>query len=97
MSIVVLIELQVKPEAMNEVNAVLRELLPDTRAYDGCLGLDIHRNMDQAGNLMLYQRWASREQYRDYLAWRTRSGVVNRLRDLLQTPPSARHFERMDL
>ena len=35
MSVVVLLEMQVKPEAVKEVKAQLKQLLPDTRAYAG--------------------------------------------------------------
>ena len=41
MGVVVLLELQVKPEAVNDVKGMLKENLPDTRAYDGCQGLDV--------------------------------------------------------
>ena len=39
---VVMLEMQVKPEAVAELKAGLKGMLPDTRAYDGCQGIDIY-------------------------------------------------------
>ena len=61
MSTVVLLEIQVKPEAIDEMKAFLKRILPDTRTYDGCLGVDIYGNLDDTGNLVFYQRWDSRQ------------------------------------
>jgi hypothetical protein len=54
MSTIVLLEMQVKPEAVDEMKAFLKKALPDTRAYDGCQGLDLYGNLDNAGNLVAY-------------------------------------------
>ena len=36
MSCVVLLEIQVKPDKVNDVKAMLKQVLPDTRSYAGC-------------------------------------------------------------
>ena len=97
MSVVVFLELQVKPEAVNDVKGMLKENLPDTRAYDGCQGLDVYDNMDETGNLVIYERWDSRPQYEKYLAWRTETGAMDRVGAMLKAPPSIRYFERVDV
>ena len=97
MSVVVFLELQVKPEAVNDVKEMLKENLPDTRAYDGCQGLDVYDNMDETGDLVIYERWDSRPQYEKYLAWRTETGTMDRVGDMLKEPPSIRYFERVDV
>jgi quinol monooxygenase YgiN len=97
MSVVVLLEMQVKPEAVNEVKAMLKDNLPDTRAYAGCQGLDVYNNLDEAGNLVFYERWETREHYQKYLAWRTETGTMRRLGALLKAPPSIRYYERVDV
>jgi len=96
MSVIVLLELHAKPGAANEVKALLKELLPDTRAYAGCQGIDIYSNSDDGNNLVFYERWDSRPHYEKYLAWRTETGVVNQLSAKLTGPPSIRYFERVD-
>ncbi len=96
MSIAVLLEIQVKPENVGDMKAYLKDILPDTRAYDGCEGLDVYGNMDDGDNLVLYERWGSRPQYEKYLAWRSETGVVDKLGSMLAGPPSIRYFEKVD-
>ena len=96
MSVMVLLEMQVKPEAVNEVKGLLKKLLPDTRAYAGCQGIDIYGNLDDAGNLVFYERWDTREHYQKYLAWRTETGVVDQLGAMLAAPPSIRPATPLD-
>jgi quinol monooxygenase YgiN len=96
MSVVVLLEIQVKPEALDEMKAFLKKNLPDTRAYDGCQGVDIYGNLDDTGNLVLYERWDSRQHYEKYLAWRTETGALNQLGTMVAAPPSIRYFQRLD-
>ena len=97
MSVVLLLGLQVKPEAVNDVKAFMKENLPDTRGYDGCQGLDVYDNMDETGNLVIYERWDSRPQYEKYLAWRTETGTMDRMGTMVKAPPSIRYFERVDV
>ena len=96
MSTIVLLAMQVKPEAIDEMKAFLHRILPDTRAYDGCQGVDIYSNLDDTGNLVFYQRWDSRQHYEKYLAWRTEMGTATQLRAMAASPPRIRYFERVD-
>ena len=97
MGVVVLLELQVKPEAVNDVKGMLKENLPDTRGYDGCQGLEVYDNMDETGNLVIYSRWASRPQHEKYLAWRTETGTRDKMGTLMKAPPRLRYFEDVDV
>ena len=97
MSVVVLLELQVKPEAVNEVKTFLQQVLPDTRSYAGCQGIDIYGNADDPSNLVFYERWDSRDHYQKYLSWRTETGVLDQLSAKLTAPPKIRYYERVDV
>ena len=68
MAIAVLLERQIKPENVNDMQAYLEEILPDTRAYEGCQGLDVCGNMDDGTHLVLYERWETRPHDETYLA-----------------------------
>jgi quinol monooxygenase YgiN len=96
MSVIVLVELQVKPDAVNQMKSLLKEVLPDTRAYKGCQGIDIYSNTDDSSNLVFYERWEERKNYESYLAWRTETGLMDKLGTMLAAPPSIRYFERVD-
>ena len=94
---VVILDMQVKPEAVDGVKASFKDLLPDTRAYDGCQGLDVYEDLDQSGHLVLYERWDSKEHYQRYLSWRTETGAMEQLSKALVGPPSIKYFDRVDV
>jgi quinol monooxygenase YgiN len=96
MSVIVLFDVQVKPEAVDELKATLKAILPETRAYDGCQGFDVFGNLEDGSNLVFHERWDSREHHGKYLAWRTETGVMAKLGAALAAPPRIRFFERVD-
>ncbi len=96
MSVTVLLEAQVKPESVNALKSLFKEILPDTRAYDGCRGITVYSNQDNSSNLVLVQHWDSPEHHQKYLAWRTETGVMDRIGAMLSGAPSIRYFEKVD-
>ena len=42
----VILEFKAKKDAIEGIRSFLREILPDTRSYDGCVGLNITQNQD---------------------------------------------------
>jgi len=97
MSVIVLLEMQIKPEAVEEIKSLLKKMLPDTRAYDGCQGIDIYGNTDDSGNLIFHERWNSRKDYENYTAWRRESGSMDQMGAILAGTPSIRYYERIDV
>ena len=71
MSCTVLLELKVKPGTGDEVLATMKSILPDTRSYDGNIGINVIRNLDDQDVLVLVEEWESKAHYEKYLAWRT--------------------------
>jgi quinol monooxygenase YgiN len=96
MAVTVLLELKVKPESVDTLKKLFKEILPDTRAYEGCRELKIYGNQDDAGNVVLVEHWDSRPHYEKYLAWRTETGLVDKLGSMLAGPPSIRYYEEVD-
>jgi quinol monooxygenase YgiN len=96
MSVLVLLEAQVKSEDISDMKSYLAEILPDTRAYDGCQGIDVYFDTEDTGNMVLVEHWDSRAHYEKYLAWRTETGVLDKVVAMLAGPPSIRYFERID-
>ena len=73
-----------------------RAILPDTRAFDGCLGVTVTQNMDDADSLVVIEQWSTRAHYEKYLAWRAERGDIDKLMGLLGTDPSFMHLEPLD-
>ena len=96
MSATVLLEVQAKPENLAELKSTLKNTLPDTRAYEGCQGVDIIGNQDDSCNLVLIQKWDSRQHYEKYLGWRTETGALEALGAMLAQPPSIRYYDNVD-
>ena len=95
MSVLVMLEIQVKPEHVSNMKSFLAEVLPDTRAYDGCQGIDVYSNTEDSGNIVLIEYWDSRAHHEKYLAWRTETGVLDKMGAMLAGPSSIRYFERI--
>ncbi len=70
MSVVVIGELQFTAESAAEGVAALRSLLPDTRAFDGCITVRLLVSQDDPSHAVLVEEWESRGQYEGYLKWR---------------------------
>ena len=93
MSVSVIVEGTVKD--MDAFEALLLKILPATRSFEGCEGLTVHRNMDEAANVVLIEQWESRAHYDKYLAWRDETGVLGQLAALPEGPPSIRFYSNV--
>jgi quinol monooxygenase YgiN len=96
MSVTVLFEVQSKPENIDELKSTFKNILPDTRSYDGCQGVNVVGNQEDPCNVVLVQTWASRQHYEKYLAWRTETGAIEKLVPMLSKPPSIRYYDNID-
>ena len=97
MSIVVLLDFRVKPDVIEESKQFFKKILPETRAYAGCLGVDVYNNADDPTNIIFYERWQSKEHYQKYFAWRTASGFMETFGAKLAGAPTIRYFDRWDV
>jgi quinol monooxygenase YgiN len=96
MAITALLELRVKPEALDQgLHAELRAILSDTRAFDGCLGVDVLIDTADPTHLVAFERWASEEHDAAYRAWRAGDGRTN-LASFLASPPVLTKFTTAD-
>jgi len=93
MAVSVLLEMNVKPDKVEEVKSSFKAVLPDTRTYDGCNGLTVHSNQDDDTNLVLVGQWDSRQHYERYFAWREETGLIEKLSSLLASPPKIRYLD----
>lgn len=96
MSVTVLLELQSNAENIERLKSTFKEILVDTRDYDGCRGVEIFDNQDDPNNLVLVERWESRQHYEAYLGWRTETGTLDTLVSMTSQPPSIRYYDAVD-
>jgi quinol monooxygenase YgiN len=96
MSVLVLVEAPVKSEDVSNMKSYMAEILPGSRAYDGCQAIDVYFNTEEEGNMILVEYWDSRPHHEKYLGWRTETGVMDKIGGMLAGPPRMRYFERAD-
>lgn len=97
MGINILTEFKVKRGRENEVIALLRQLLPESKkhAKDVVEEISIRQNQDDPTDIVSAQRWQSRKAYEDYLKWRTDNGYTARFEDMLEKPLTIRFFNEV--
>ena len=93
MTCIVILEVTAKKGTGIQLVETLRALLPNTRNKDGCQGVEVTTNLDDADNLVLVERWETRKHYENYLAWRQQRGGLDKLAAALAEPPSFRYFD----
>ena len=96
MSVLVLLEVQVKPEDISNFKSYMAEIIPDTRTYDGCQGIDVYFNTEDTISMIAVEKWDSRTHYEKYHTWRKETGVLDKIGSMLSGPPNTRYFERID-
>ena len=97
MSVLVLLEVSLKPENVNDFTNFMKNELHHTRGFDGCNGLTVHKNQDDPTNLVIVEDWDSRQQYEKYLAWRTEKGDLEKLVAWLTGEPSIRYYDNAQI
>ncbi len=63
----ILAHITAKPHAIEFVEAELRKLIAITRAEEGCLQYDLHRDNDNPAHFVFYENWASRELWQKHM------------------------------
>ncbi len=88
----VLVDLKPGDGGCQPILDFLSGILPDTRAFDGCQDLRVYIEGD--GEAILFvEYWDSAAHYQRYLEWRTETGVLNQLVEMLAAPPAIRVTE----
>jgi quinol monooxygenase YgiN len=75
----------------------MKGALPDTRGYDGCLGIRGLSNQDDSNNIVLIEEWESRGHYDRYLQWRTDTGFIEAMGGMLAGEPKFTYLEVLDV
>ena len=92
MPFTVLLDLQLKTEGLDAAHAEIHSILTDTRAFDGCLGVEVLVGAQDRAHVLLVERWESAEHDAVYRAWRAGEGATN-LGGLLAAAPTVSMFE----
>ncbi len=92
MTLIALLDLTLRPEALADTPRVLHETLQATRAFPGCLGVEVLRGADDASRIMVAERWESADSDAAYRAWRATPAGAFHLGSLLAGAPRLTTF-----
>ena len=87
MSVTVLATLKLKPGLADTVLGGLKEMLPDTRAFAGCEDVLVCQDQDAPDTVILVETWGARSDHEAYMAWRTETGALASMAEVLAEPP----------
>ena len=76
MPVKVILELHMKSDTVDELLRKLAADLPDTRAYEGNLSVEVVRDQADPCHITLIERWRERADQEAYIAWRASTGSV---------------------
>jgi len=96
MTTTVMLEFKAKAGAGDGLVAKLKEILPDTRSYDGNHSIAVYQKQDDPDTCIIQGVWDSQGHYEKYIAWREESGVLGAFVEALEGPPSIRYFNKTD-
>ena len=97
MGILITLEVKVKSETKNDLEAFLKEILPDTRSYEGNQGLDVYFDIEEKDVMVLVEKWQSSEHYHKYHEWRVSTCTLDKLRTFFAGKPRRRFLELADV
>ncbi len=97
MSITVVLELRLKPEAVPAARDLMSRTLQDTRAFDGNLRTDVLVDEDDEAHWVIYELWETVEHDEAYRKFRAGEGRVTELPPLLAAPPVKTRYVTTDI
>ena len=92
----VFLEFQVKEGCRDELKKKMGEILPDTRAFDGCTSIYLTQDIEDSSKMIAVEVWETKGHYDKYLQWRTDRGDMDMLGTMLENP-SWRFLEMLDV
>ncbi|WP_213815530.1 putative quinol monooxygenase [Glaciihabitans sp. dw_435] len=88
MTITALLDLTLTPESLEEAPAIIDQVLTQTRAFEGCLGLEVLQDETDPTRVMVIERWDSPESDAAYRAWRATPEGTSSLGSILAAAPT---------
>ena len=83
MSVMITLEMPVKPDMLEEYLNILKGALVETRSYKGCR--NVTTLVDQeTSSVVLVEEWESAEDQQAYMAWRMETGLIDAIAPFMQ-------------
>ncbi|MCH7736393.1 MAG: antibiotic biosynthesis monooxygenase [Chloroflexi bacterium] len=97
MSMAVILTFSIKPERAEEFRSLLKRLLPNTRAFEGCHRVDVYSTRTIPAISMWSKNWESKEHQQRCRDWRDETGIAETLGPFLVSEPRINYFYKQDI
>ncbi|OBA81480.1 antibiotic biosynthesis monooxygenase [Mycobacterium sp. 1164966.3] len=97
MPVTVMLELRLKPDAVQAARELMHRTLQDTREFDGNLRTEVLVDDDDEAHWLIYELWDTVEHDEAYRAFRAGEGKVTELPPLLAAPPVKTRYTASDI
>lgn len=97
MTIKLILEVEIKPEVGAEMEEGMRAAVPDTRAFDGCIAIDVTRRDDNPNAWVIYEEWESKGHHERYIQWRTDTGFFDVWGPMMAGEPKTTYLQPVDM
>jgi quinol monooxygenase YgiN len=91
-SVIALLDLQLKADSLDAGMAAIHETLTATRAFSGCQGATVLVDSKNAAHVVVYEIWESPDHDRAYREWRASPAGASTLGPVLAAPPGLTLF-----
>ncbi|MFI8569744.1 putative quinol monooxygenase [Rhodococcus sp. NPDC078407] len=92
MTLIATLDLTFKAESLAEARALLHTVLAETRAFEGCLGVEVWVDEENEAHVVAYETWESAEADAKYREFRAGPGKITELPPLLAATPALTKF-----
>ena len=96
MSVIVLVNLNVKEESIDELKTYFKEILPDTLSFEGCQEVQLYQSKESPTKMTIHAKWTSEEAQKKYMSWRMDTGALDKIIPMLSDPPNLEFYDIID-
>ena len=79
----VIVSFPAKKNMLETLKSAMKEALPDTRSYDGCISVDTYIE-ESTNTIHLIEDWETLEHQANYLNWRIETGLLTSLDPIIE-------------
>ena len=83
MSVMITLEMPVKPDMLEEYLNILKGALVETRSYKGCRSVTTLVDQETS-SVVLVEEWDCAEDQQAYMAWRMETGLIDAIAPFMQ-------------
>jgi quinol monooxygenase YgiN len=94
-TLTVVATMKAKPGQEENLREALLNLIPTTRAEEGCLNYDLHRSVDDPAAFLFHENWTSKAALDAHLAKPHLQEFLGRADELLAEPPQITLWEKI--